>query len=419
MTTDQDSLHDSLTDAHQHAPQSSSYQHVDMSSASIPDAQGVEQRGRSSGSPSLVSPLAQDDNTTNTGQSIFGDASASALGIPSPSIQGNTAQTVLGGASQWSFGNIAQRPPEGQPHSASESTTQSATSPTTAQLYQERPSQPDQYYTAPLSSTFPITAFETNDAFQQAEHGVEVGRDSEQDDGYETDGSAASMSLASSARNFIFENGRRYHSFRAGAYSFPNDDREQDREDLKHAMFLKLFNKSLHFAPIPTKGAINVIDLGTGTGIWSIDCECLLVALLHSSLINSQSQTNIPTPQFSGSTSAQSRRTGCPRTSNSWSTMPKASGLIQLLTSTTYTQDTQYKHFMIGRGCLNVALRTYAAYMRVRGCTNCLADTSNLAAGWNVKKSTTFPVAKTQAWPPTTPWSNTGTTSPTASLPPA
>jgi hypothetical protein len=126
---------------------------------------------------------------------------------------------------------------------------------------------------APATGGAPITAAETTDAFQQAEYGVEVGSgDSEQDDGYETDSSAASMSLASSARNFIFENGRRYHSFRAGAYSFPNDDREQDREDLKHAMFLKLFNKTLHLAPIPTSGSINVIDLGTGTGIWSIDC---------------------------------------------------------------------------------------------------------------------------------------------------
>jgi hypothetical protein len=127
--------------------------------------------------------------------------------------------------------------------------------------------------TTPATGGVPITVAETTDAFQQAEHGVEVGSgESEQDDGYETDSSAASMSLASSARKFIFENGRRYHSFRAGAYSFPNDDREQDREDLKHAMFLKLFNKTLHLAPIPTSGSFNVIDLGTGTGIWSIDC---------------------------------------------------------------------------------------------------------------------------------------------------
>jgi hypothetical protein len=117
----------------------------------------------------------------------------------------------------------------------------------------------------------PITAAEHADAFQQAENGVEA--EGDEDDGYETTtDSATSASLASSAREFIYENGRRYHSFRKGAYLFPNDDREQDREDLKHAMYLKLFNKQLHFAPINTESA-NVIDLGTGTGIWAIDCE--------------------------------------------------------------------------------------------------------------------------------------------------
>ncbi len=121
------------------------------------------------------------------------------------------------------------------------------------------------------SSHAPITAAEHADAFQQAENGVEV--EGDEDDGYETTAdSAASTSLASSAREFIYENGRRYHSFRKGAYLFPNDDREQDREDLKHAMYLKLFNKQLHYAPINTENA-NVIDLGTGTGIWAIDCE--------------------------------------------------------------------------------------------------------------------------------------------------
>ena len=127
---------------------------------------------------------------------------------------------------------------------------------------------------ADAHSHAPITAAESADALQQAETRVEVAGDDE-DDGYETSGdSAASTSLASSARSFIYENGRRYHSFRRGAYLFPNDDREQDREDLKHAMYLKLFNKTLHFAPIQTEGA-NVIDLGTGTGIWAIDCRCI------------------------------------------------------------------------------------------------------------------------------------------------
>lgn len=121
----------------------------------------------------------------------------------------------------------------------------------------------------------PITAHEAADALQQAEHGVAIAQhgDGDFDDaGYESDdSSAASTSLASSARDYIYEHGRRYHAYRAGSYSFPNDEREQDREDLKHAMFLKLFNRTLHFAPFPGSGSGNVIDLGTGTGIWAID----------------------------------------------------------------------------------------------------------------------------------------------------
>jgi hypothetical protein len=37
----------------------------------------------------------------------------------------------------------------------------------------------------------------------------------------------------------MFENGRRYHRFREGAYNFPNDESEQEREDMKHAMMLE------------------------------------------------------------------------------------------------------------------------------------------------------------------------------------
>ncbi|GME33718.1 methyltransferase domain-containing protein [Neofusicoccum parvum] len=118
-----------------------------------------------------------------------------------------------------------------------------------------------------------ISAQEQADAFEQAEDGIEANDfTSDDDQGYESDGaSTTSASLASSARNFIFENGRRYHAFREGSYSFPNDDREQDREDLKHAMYLKLFNGTLHFAPLDGDRNLNAIDLGTGTGIWAID----------------------------------------------------------------------------------------------------------------------------------------------------
>ncbi|KAE9961879.1 hypothetical protein BLS_001197 [Venturia inaequalis] len=126
-------------------------------------------------------------------------------------------------------------------------------------------------YAMPHEGGPSITQSEAVAALEQAEQGVVAGSDFS-DDGYETDGaSATSQSLATSAREFIHHHGRRYHSYKADVnpYLFPNDDREQDREDLKHAMFLKLFNKTLHFAPVPADA--NVLDLGTGTGIWCID----------------------------------------------------------------------------------------------------------------------------------------------------
>ncbi len=47
------------------------------------------------------------------------------------------------------------------------------------------------------------------------------------DDGYGTDNNTtASTSLAESVRDYIYENGRRYHRFREGRYNFPNDDVE-------------------------------------------------------------------------------------------------------------------------------------------------------------------------------------------------
>jgi hypothetical protein len=112
----------------------------------------------------------------------------------------------------------------------------------------------------------------------QAEHGilVDTASDPEQfsDDGYETDGNmSASTSLASTMYNYSFENGRRYHKFREGTYNFPNDDAEQEREDMKHAMVVNLC-QVLHFAPV--KNMDTVLDMGTGTGIWAIESMLLV-----------------------------------------------------------------------------------------------------------------------------------------------
>lgn len=130
----------------------------------------------------------------------------------------------------------------------------------TAEPPRDRPGDSSTSHGPPPDSA--ITAQEQADAFEQAEDGIEANDyTSEEDLGYESDAaSATSASLASEARNFIYENGRRYHGFREGSYSFPNDDREQDREDLKHAMYLKLFNGTLHFAPLDPEKPLNAID---------------------------------------------------------------------------------------------------------------------------------------------------------------
>ncbi|KAI2467281.1 S-adenosyl-L-methionine-dependent methyltransferase [Annulohypoxylon bovei var. microspora] len=81
--------------------------------------------------------------------------------------------------------------------------------------------------------------------------------------------SADSISMSEDVREYVFENSRRYHKYSEGRYHFPNDDAEQEREDLQHAMVMLLCDGKLHFAPLDNPQSI--LDIGTGTGIWAID----------------------------------------------------------------------------------------------------------------------------------------------------
>ncbi|KAK1465162.1 methyltransferase domain-containing protein [Colletotrichum melonis] len=100
------------------------------------------------------------------------------------------------------------------------------------------------------------------------------------DDGYATDSGVSSMdeqmstytrSMTSSIVNYPLEYGRRYHAYRAGVYAFPNDDPELDRMDMAHGLMFKSIGYKLYLAPLVKENLHRILDIGTGTGIWSVE----------------------------------------------------------------------------------------------------------------------------------------------------
>ncbi|KAJ9640970.1 hypothetical protein H2201_002206 [Coniosporium apollinis] len=76
-------------------------------------------------------------------------------------------------------------------------------------------------------------------------------------------------SVTSSIFNYTFENGHRYHAYRAGQYLLPNDESEQDRLDLQHHIFTLVLGGELMVTKLDEPH--RVLDAGTGTGIWAIE----------------------------------------------------------------------------------------------------------------------------------------------------
>ena len=97
-------------------------------------------------------------------------------------------------------------------------------------------------------------------------HAIETDPHEGSDSGYGEDESTYTESIRSSILGTLPENGRGYHKYRdAVQYILPEDEREQERLDMQHAMFLKSFGDKLFLAPI--REPINeALDLGTGTG---------------------------------------------------------------------------------------------------------------------------------------------------------
>lgn len=78
----------------------------------------------------------------------------------------------------------------------------------------------------------------------------------------------ATCPIDESLRDYPFLFNRRYHKYREGSYPFPNDDQEQERLDIQFNLIKQAQGSRLFFAPV--QNARNVLDVGTGTGIWCI-----------------------------------------------------------------------------------------------------------------------------------------------------
>ncbi|KAL2006802.1 hypothetical protein VTN00DRAFT_9470 [Thermoascus crustaceus] len=101
------------------------------------------------------------------------------------------------------------------------------------------------------------------------EPALEVDDNKDSDSAYGDELSSYSASIASSVQNYEWKHGRRYHSYQAGSYQFPNDEREQDRLNARHHVMLRLMHDRLFLAPIKPDG-MRILDIGTGTGIWAM-----------------------------------------------------------------------------------------------------------------------------------------------------
>jgi hypothetical protein len=83
-------------------------------------------------------------------------------------------------------------------------------------------------------------------------------------------GASLTSSLRSSIYMYREVHGRTYHAYKDCEYGFPNDELELERLDLQHHVYHPRLDGKLFLAPISATPH-NVLDVGTGTGIWAIE----------------------------------------------------------------------------------------------------------------------------------------------------
>lgn len=64
------------------------------------------------------------------------------------------------------------------------------------------------------------------------------------------------------------------------AYPYPNDEQEIDRLDLQHHMFKLVMGQKLYHVPL--KDPQQILDIGTGSGIWPIEMGMIANNPLHA-----------------------------------------------------------------------------------------------------------------------------------------
>ncbi|KAK6829448.1 hypothetical protein PG995_004020 [Apiospora arundinis] len=69
--------------------------------------------------------------------------------------------------------------------------------------------------------------------------------------------------------SYVAEDGRTYQGYMPGEYMLPNDSAEQERLDFSHAIYRLLLDNKLAAAPL--RSPENVLDIGTGTGLWALE----------------------------------------------------------------------------------------------------------------------------------------------------
>lgn len=93
---------------------------------------------------------------------------------------------------------------------------------------------------------------------------------SDNDSSLGSDITSMSTSMRSEDYEFRYHHGRRYQSAN-DAYHLPNDIQEMDRLELQHLIWLELCGGRYNLAPLDTIPVTHVLDVGCGTGNWTID----------------------------------------------------------------------------------------------------------------------------------------------------